>query len=329
MDGAGELTPVIVSASRETDLPRFYCDWFIERLRQGWCEWKNSYNGKVYKVSFSKTRLIVFWSKDPSPMLASDGKREKSRLDVIRGLGFGNFYFQFTLNDYDKERFEPNVPIVVERVEIFKRLVDEVGFGKVIWRFDPLILTQSIDVEELLKRVERIGDALMGYTEKLVFSFVDIANYRKVSANLSRTTCREFSAAERLRFVQGLLKLNERWKYVLATCGEAENYPGIERNRCVDDVLMKRLFSSDYQLMAHLGGELQLDGSWHFSEVKKDKGQRKACGCIPSKDIGMYNTCPHLCRYCYANSTDSIVLANWGRHRQAPLSSMIIPNVGD
>jgi hypothetical protein len=89
---SGYVIPFILSASRETDIPAFYSDWFVSRLREGWCEWKNMYNGNIREVSFAKTRLIVFWSKNPKPLL--------ERLDEVEALGFRQYYFQFTLNDY-------------------------------------------------------------------------------------------------------------------------------------------------------------------------------------------------------------------------------------
>ena len=171
------LLPVIVSASRETDVSAFYAGWLVHRLRDGWCAWKNPFNGEVRKVSFSKTRIIVFWSKNPKPML--------DKLSEIEALGFRQYYFQFTLNDYMAEGMEPNVPPVAERIETFKRLADRIGKERVIWRFDPLMLTEKISIDALLERVGNIGQQLKGYTEKLVFSFIDIAAYRKVQKNLA------------------------------------------------------------------------------------------------------------------------------------------------
>ena len=113
------LHPLILSASRETDIPAFYSDWLLSRLREGWCEWKNMYNGNIREVSFDKTRLIVFWSKNPKPLL--------ERLDEVEALGFRQYYFQFTLNDYVREGLEPNVPPVAERIDTFKRLADRIG----------------------------------------------------------------------------------------------------------------------------------------------------------------------------------------------------------
>ncbi len=312
------LEPVIVSASRETDLPRFYADWFLSRLGIGWCGWKNPFNGKLYKVSFADTRMIVFWTKNPKPML--------ERLDEVEALGFKNYYFQFTLNDYDAERLEPNVPPVAERIDTFKRLATKIGKERVIWRFDPLLLSDKISVDVLLKRIDNIGQQLKEYTEKLVFSFIDIGSYRKVQKNLAGYGVREFSADEQVQFAKGLAELNKDLGLELATCGESVDLSeyGIKHNKCVDDELMMRLFNDDAKLMEFIGAEYDMFNGWQIKKSKKDKGQRNACGCIVSKDIGAYNTCPHLCRYCYANSSDALVKKNFVQYSQNPYSESII-----
>lgn len=302
------LEPVIVSASRETDIPAFYADWFVERLREGWCEWKNPFNGEVRKVLFDKTRMIVFWSKNPRPML--------ERLDEVEALGFKQYYFQFTLNDYVEEGLEPNVPGVAERIGTFRRLADRIGKERVIWRFDPLLLTDEMTIDVLLDRIAKIGRQLKGYTEKLVFSFIDIASYRKVQKNLAGLNCRELSKEDQISFAQGLLQLNMELSLELATCAEQVDLSacGIKHNKCVDDDLMLRLFHDDAELMEYIGAEYDLIEGWKIKKSRKDKGQRKVCGCIVSKDIGMYNTCPHLCKYCYANASDKAVMNNWKLH---------------
>ena len=324
------LTPVIISSSRETDIPAFYADWFVSRLHEGWCGWKNTYSGIVHKVSFDKTRMIVFWSKNPKPML--------ERLDEINALGFRQYYFQFTLNDYVAEGLEPNVPPVAERIDTFRRLADRIGKERVIWRFDPLMLSCAagtkpgppggdLSVDVLLERIVAIGLQLKGYTEKLVFSFIDISAYRKVQRNLAGLGIREFTPEEQTRFAKGLSKLNRELGLELATCGEEADLGafGVKHNKCVDDELMMRLFHDDTALMDFIGAEYDIFNGWHIPKSKKDKGQRKACGCIVSKDIGAYNTCPHLCRYCYANASPEQALANWRLHEAHPLTPAISP----
>lgn len=320
--------PVIVSASRSTDIPGFYCDWFLHRLKIGYSAWTNPFNGVRSYVSYQNTRLIVFWSKNPRHLLNENGL-----LDYLQEKGI-NCYIQFTLNDYVDEKLERGVPSVEARIATFKALVRKLGFGKVIWRFDPLILTDKIGVEGLLRKVKNIGDQLKGYTEKLVFSFADIAAYKKVKANLERNNInyREFTEADMIQFASGLQKLNTAWGYTLATCGEKidiEKY-GIVHNKCVDDDLMIKYFSDDVKLMDYLGVEIReadlFTGERTIIKKKnnKDKGQRQFCGCIASKDIGEYNTCAHLCEYCYANSSKEAALRNLQTHRQNPFAETII-----
>ena len=298
------IHPVILSVSRSTDIPAFYADWFVVRLREGWCGWTNPFNQQKYRVAFDKIRMIVFWSKNPRPML--------ERLDEVEELGFNQYYFQYTLNDYVAEGFEPNVPFVAERIETFKRLAERIGKERVIWRFDPLMLTDTITLDTLLERIGKIGRELKGYTEKLVFSFIDISSYRKVQRNLAGLGVREFTAEEQIRFAKGLVVLNKELGFDFATCGELVDLRayGITHNKCVDDGLMMRLFHDDTELMDFIGAEYDLFNGWQIKKSKKDKGQRKACGCVASKDIGAYNTCPHLCRYCYANFSDELVMRN-------------------
>ncbi|MDD4527986.1 MAG: DUF1848 domain-containing protein [Candidatus Margulisbacteria bacterium] len=307
--------PIIVSASRSTDIPAFYSDWFFHRLDIGYSAWTNPFNGLKSYISYENTRLIVFWSKNPKPLLAHLYKLKERSI---------NCYIQYTLNDYDVENFERGVPPVAQRIDTFKQIVDKLGKGSVIWRFDPLILTNKVKVEDLLEKAKHIGDQLSGYTEKMVFSFADIANYRKVRANLEKSgvNYREFSEDEMHQFSRGISENNKAWGYELTTCGEKiDLLPyGIQHNRCVDDDLMIKLFPDDKILMDFLGVEIQhpdlFNNRTNILKTKnnKDKGQRQFCGCIVSKDIGEYNTCPHLCDYCYANDADGRVKANWNQH---------------
>lgn len=302
------MAPIIISASRSTDIPAFYADWFLERLKAGYSVWVNPFNQARYRVSFADTRMIVFWSKNPKPML--------ERLDEVESLGFKQYYFQFTLNDYVTEGLEPNVPPVAERIDTFRHLARRIGKERVIWRFDPLLLSNYLTVDVLLEKIASIGHELQGATEKLVFSFADIQAYRKVGKNLSGTNCREFSSEEKIEFAKGLRDVNLSLGLEMATCAEDIDLSeyGIKHNKCVDDDLMVRLFHDDAKLMDFIGAEYDMIDGWTIKKSRKDKGQRKACGCIVSKDIGMYNTCPHLCRYCYANSSDNVVRRNYQKY---------------
>lgn len=323
--------PIIISASRSTDIPAFYSDWFFDRLKKGYSAWTNPFNGTRSYISYLKTRFIVFWSKNPEPLLPHIDYLEQRDIHC---------YIQYTLNDYDAERLEPRVPIIEQRIRTFRALADRLGVGRVVWRFDPLLLTDTINTDLLLRKIEGIGNCLAGYTEKLVFSFADILSYRKVKANLeaSRINYRDWTTEQMEEFAARLRDLNRKWGYTLATCGEKidlQKYD-IAHNRCVDDELMIRIAWRDPVLMDFLGvtvhnrqddlfggatlppGAIPLDDGHYAIRTRdnRDKGQRAFCGCIISKDIGEYNTCPHLCEYCYANNSKATALRNWQMHLQ-------------
>ena len=276
-------------------------------------------------VSFKKTRLIVFWSKNPKPII--------KHLDFLDDKGI-NYYFQFTLNDYDNEKLETNVPSLKKRIRTFIELSDKIGNEKVIWRFDPYILTHQIGVDELLRKTENIGNQLEKYTDKLVFSFADIKIYKKVLNNLKKAKLPfiEFNESTMNELASGLMELNTKWNFEIGTCAESIdlNKYGIVHNKCIDDDLMIKLFHSDNKLMDFLGVKIDpptlFDNEVIITKSKKlkDKGQRKACGCIMSKDIGQYNTCPHECLYCYANTSVNIAKKNYNRHRNNPNTESII-----
>lgn len=173
------MTPVILSASRSTDIPAYYGQWFMNRLRAGWCAWVNPFNRRPSYVSFRDVKAVVFWTKNPAPFL--------QHLDELDARGL-HYYFQYTLNDYEREGFEPNVPALEKRIETFRRLSERIGPDRVVWRFDPIILSPGTGPRDILMRIWTIGKALRGLTKKLVVSFVDVGAYRKVQANLVRDT---------------------------------------------------------------------------------------------------------------------------------------------
>jgi DNA repair photolyase len=306
--------PVIISASRSTDIPAFYADWFANRLKEGYLKWTNPFNSTPSYISFQLARLVVFWSKNPSPLI--------KHLPFIKEK-IGNYYFQYTLNDYEQEGLEPHVPLLQTRIETFINLSEKVGKEKVIWRFDPLLLTDRIGIDDLLRKIEKIGEQIYNYTDKLVFSFADIEIYRKVQQNLNRNLIkyREFDDQSRIEIARGIQALNQKWNLEIASCAEPIDLVqfGIQHNKCIDDDLIIKLFSSDQLLMDFLGVRVSDDGEILKSRNLKDKGQREFCGCIWSKDIGSYNTCPYLCTYCYANGTKETVLKNFSNHNQNPL----------
>jgi hypothetical protein len=289
----------------------------MERLKAGYCVWINPFNRtKKQYVSFSHCKVIVFWSKNPAPLLLY--------LSEIQSRGF-EFYFQFTLNDYVAEGLEPNVPSIEYRVETFIKLSEMIGKERVIWRFDPIFLGDGLTREVVLEKIFALGKKLSPYTEKLVFSFADIDAYTKVQNNLrqKKLSLREPSHDEMITFAKSIAAINSEFTkpLSLASCAEKIDLSsyGIQHNKCTDDNLICRICKNDPTVLAFfrknerqvsLLGELKpVTSSTYF----KDPGQRRECGCVASKDIGAYGTCPHMCVYCYANPSEKNILMNMAR----------------
>lgn len=334
--------PIIVSASRSTDIPAFYADWFLYRLKEkNYSAWTNPFNGVKSYISYANTHFIVFWSKNPRPLI------ETGLLDYLDERGI-KCYIQYSLNDYESEGLEKGVKTMDYRIETFKMLVKRLGKGSVIWRFDPLILTDNINIDTLIEKIRRIGNNLQGYTEKLVFSYADILEYAKVKGNLEKNGIRYkvWTQEEMDDFAKKLVRLNqeEGWNYTLATCGEKIDltHYGIVDNRCIDGDIITRIAWKDKELMKFMKtdiyeltplfpleipipkGAIMIDETHYFiSTHKKDSGQRALCGCMAAKDIGEYNTCIHLCEYCYANTSKLSAQSNYETHCQNKFSDTI------
>jgi hypothetical protein len=292
----GEVAPLVVSASRATDIPAFYGQWFVNRLRAGHCLWRNPYNpGQVQRVRLDRCKVAVFWSKNPAPLIPFLPEIEEA---------FPS-YVQYTLNDYEAEGLEPGIPPLEERVATFARLSGMLGKGRVVWRFDPLVLSGRLTPGVLLERVDRLGRELCHHTEKLVFSFVD--DYHKSRRRLAALPDppRAFTSGEMTAFARGLLELAAAWPrpVALASCCEAGDLCGIPQNRCVDPELASRIAGVPIP--------------------PEHRPTRSNCLCAASKDIGAYNTCPHGCLYCYANQGASLVASRHRRHD--PGSEMLDP----
>ena len=329
------VAPEIIAASRATDVPAFYAQWFMNRLRAGYARWVNPFNGRPQYVAFEHARVVVFWSKNPLPLLPLLPQME------ARGLAW---YLEFTLNDYEAEGWEPNLPPLARRIDTFRRFADVAGPERVVWRFDPLMLAGALArnphaCDVLLERMARIGRALRGCTRKLVFSFADIADYRKVRENLRRAGLgwRDFTQAEMHAIAAGVARLAAEMAVEPCTCGEKGDLSafGISHNRCTDPELILgmthrhpdilRLFglAQPRQLGLPLTAQAVETGpaGKHMPAPQtgypRDSGQRAVCLCVPCKDVGQYDTCPHGCVYCYANTSPATAARNFRLHDPA------------
>lgn len=254
------MTPYIISASRREDIPAFKADWLLERIKEGKVDMCNAYVN--YEISFEKTKLMVFWTKNPRPLI-----------EHLNKIPF-KYYFQFTLNDYPE--YELNIPSLDDRIKTFIELSNKIGAKKVIWRFDPIIVNDKISTTDIISRIERIGNQLHSYTEKLVFSFID--PYKKLGNQFN-----EIDYNIKLKITDEIININKKWNLELATCAEDIELAGIKHNKCIDSELIKRI----------CGKQRWITGT-------KDNTQREACGCAKSGDIGSFKECEHKCIYCYA-----------------------------
>lgn len=289
---------MILSVSRRTDIPAFYSEWFFNRLKEGFVFVRNPLNiHQVSRIVLSPDVIdcIVFWSKNPKPML--------NRLDELKDY---MYYFQFTINPYDKG-LELCVPRKEGIINTFKELSEKIGPKRVIWRYDPILLTDSMGIDYHLRYFEEIAKRLKSYTNTCVISFVDL--YKKTQRNLHDTTARVPSMKEMMEMAAKLSLIANRYGITVQTCAEdiALETIGVKHGKCIDNALIEDL----------LGVKLV---------VSKDPNQRKECGCVQSIDIGEYNTCAHGCKYCYANFKDGVVAKNRMAHN--PNSPLLIGTLG-
>lgn len=278
---------MILSASRRTDIPNYYSEWFYNRIKEGFLYVRNPMNFhqiSEIRISPDVVDCIVFWTKNPLPMM--------ERLDELQDY---QYYFQFTLTGYgnDIEKKLPNKK--TEMIPIFQRLSQKIGKERIIWRYDPILFSDRYTVEYHLKAFTSIAEALNGYSEKCVISFVDA--YPKNKKNMEQISCIDLKETELRAFVKELSTVAEKNHFKIGSCAEKIDLSecGVVHNSCIDRELIERL----------IGCKLK---------VNKDKNQREECGCFESVEIGAYNTCKNGCLYCYANYSEKSVESNVLKH---------------
>lgn len=279
---------MIISASRRTDIPAFYVDWLMQRLRQGFVLVRNPFNPlQVSRVSLDPQVVdcIVFWTKNPGSLL--------EKLPEIERLGH-RFVVQFTLNAYDRT-LEQHVPPLPERLRTFRQLADRIGPNRVLWRFDPILFTRSHGPDAVLRTFTRLAGQLRASTRQCTISFLSL--YAKCRRNMADIALLEPADEEKRGLVHQLSAVaGDNGIHLKACCDPfLHETCGIEAGRCID-------------------AELIADITGFPLTIPKDKGQRSGCGCAVSVDIGAYDTCPQGCRYCYANVSQHRVAAKREEH---------------
>lgn len=275
---------MIINTGQRTDIPAFYAPWFANRLREGFVCVRNPYYTEQvsrYRLDPSVVDCIGFCTKNPAPMLPY--------MDLLKD--YGQYWF-VTITPYGRD-VEPNVKDKHELLEDFKKLSETVGVNSVGWRYDPIFVTDKYSMEYHLRAFEKIAAALDGYTKTAVISFIDL--YAKVKRNFPEA--REVTKEQRLFLGKEMVKIAAAHGMTLKPCAEGDELApyGADCGGCM------RI--GDYEKA--IGKKLN---------APKKKGARAECACYLSCDIGAYNTCKHLCKYCYANAEPSVVLAQSRRH---------------
>lgn len=278
---------MILSVSRRTDIPAFYSEWFFNRIEEGFAYTRNPMNkNAVSKISLSPEVIdcIVFWTKNPA-------------LSFMKNLGLLNayqYYFQFTITPYN-EFIEQSIPKKQLVINNFIKLSEKLGKGKVIWRYDPILLSKEYTVAYHTKYFEELAKRLHQYTDKCIISFIDF--YKKCEWNLKDTSVRTLENSEIIELSTKLKDIADFYGIKIETCGEEfeSDTIGINQGMCIDNKLIEKITGKRIK-------------------AKKDKNQRPFCGCMESVDIGEYNTCRHYCLYCYANINKETVANNSKMH---------------
>ena len=275
---------MIINTGQRTDIPAFYADWFVNRLKAGFVLVRNPYNPRSvtrYRLSPEVVDLIGFCTKNPAPMLP--------HLDLLRPYGQ---YWYVTITPYGKE-IEPGVPDKREVLDSFRRLSDAVGADRMGWRYDPVFISGEYPAERHIRAFEYMAQTLSGYTRTAVISFVDL--YEKTKRNFPEV--RPVTAEQRLQLGKAFVEIAGQYGMTVRPCGEGDELArfGADCSGCMTVAMYEQA----------LGRRLK---------VPKTAPARKECACYLGGDIGAYNTCGHLCRYCYANYDAATVRKNLAAH---------------
>lgn len=291
---------MIISASRRTDIPAFYSQWFFNRIKEGYALVPNPFNPKmISKVNLSPAVVdcIVFWTKNPEAML--------TKLDRLQDY---KYYFQFTLNPYGEE-IESHLPSLSKRIKLFKQLSDKIGKEKVIWRYDPILTNEKYNTSFHKETFEKMAYELKDHTEKCMLGFID--HYQHIRSAVGKFNIKPLVKEEIEEIAVSFKQTMARYPIELDTCTVKVDlrHVGIPSGLCIDKNLIERI--TGYPISA-----------------RKDKNQRDICNCIESIDIGTYESCLNGCIYCYAIK-GNYNTAEYNMKKHDKDSPMLIGNVSD
>lgn len=286
---------MILQTGMRTDIPAFYSKWFINRIKDGFVYVRNPYNPTSvtkYSINPDVVDLIAFCTKNPVPMA--------DKLDILKP--YGQYWF-VTITPYGKE-IEPNVPDKRTVISEFKNLSKTIGADNIAWRYDPIFISEKYSLDFHINAFEAMAKELSGYTDTCIISFIDI--YKKVLFNFPEGQA--VTAAQRKAVAENFSSIGNTYAINIKACAEGKELEqfGIDYSGCLTNGVYEKA----------LGKKLNLP---------LRKGQRSECACFFGNDIGAYDTCGHLCKYCYANTSKAAVEHNMRLHN--PESPFLIGSI--
>lgn len=286
---------MILNVSGRTDIVGFYTEWFMNRYKEGFVDVRNPFNPKmVSRIKFENVDLILFCTKNPIPILDRLKEIDKPIL------------FHVTLTPY-KEDIEPNVPNKKDIIEAIKKLSEIIGKDKLTIRYDPIFLSDKYNLEYHVKAFDKVCNLLDGYVNKILVSFID--NYKNVRKNEKTLNFREFTEKDYETIGRSFSNSAKKHNMIVHTCFEDRNLLeyGFAKGECLSHELAFKLTGKTYK-------------NWTARKEQK-------CNCVKMVDIGVYNSCKHFCKYCYANFDERQVNNNYIKHNKN--SSLLIGNLNN
>lgn len=286
---------MLLFASGRTDIPAFYSEWFMNRLREGFVDVRNPYYSEQvarYKLTKDVIDCFIFCTKNPAPMLPY--------LEELKAKTTG-LYFHVTITPYEKD-VEPNVPEKDLVMDSFIELSRALGKDCVCWRYDPIFINEKYPVSSHIKAFRSMAEKLSGYTDRCIISFIDL--YKKTLKNFPGV--KEVSESDQKFLASSLSRIAFENGIRIESCAEKLDLTacGVEAGQCVSRTVIEK--AAGIHLIQNTGRQ----------------NLRKGCACLPTTDIGAYNSCPHLCKYCYANYDAKLVEKNFNLHN--PSSSFLL-----
>ncbi len=297
----------IISVSRRTDIPAYYAKWFIKRIKERFCLVPNPFNrSQVSRISLKRKDVVafVFWTRNPRPLMPYLNELDKKSYP---------YYFQYTVVNNPRE-IDPHTPSLRISLKTFVELSEMIGAEKVIWRYDPIIFSEKTDPSFHLEQFSKIASTLEGKTNRCVISIID--DYKKSRGRMNELSklegfsVKEYSMNEHEAMLKEMAKISEQHGMEITSCAEEVKlkHLGIEPGKCIDNNYINKIFN------------IKVTKS-------KDKSQREVCGCVKSRDIGVYDTCLMGCKYCYATRSFQLAEKNLREHQKYNIGDHSSPSI--